>query len=106
MNENRFDPCASHCPVAKAAQLLEGRWTTRIVRDLLGGTKRYSQLLHSLERISPKVLSARLQFLEQQGIVHKTTYPEVPPRTEYYLTARGEKLRPIIEAMAEFGTQL
>ncbi len=105
MTENRHDPCATSCPVAKAAHILDGRWTSRIVRDLLSGKKRYSELLHSLTDISPKVLSARLNFLEQEGIVSKTTYPEIPPRTEYQLTARGEKLRAVIDAMAEFGKQ-
>ncbi len=102
----KADPCAGSCPVGRAAQILDGRWTTRIVRDLLPGRRRYSELLRSLAGISPKVLSARLHFLEEEGVVSKTTYPEVPPRTEYELTARGYRLQPVIAAMAAFGQSL
>lgn len=100
----RTDPCADSCPVGRAARLLDGRWTTRIVRDLLAGKRRYSELQRSLAGVSPKVLAARLRFLEEEGCIVKTVYPEVPPRTEYELTEKGRKLRPIIEAMAAFGT--
>lgn len=99
-------PCQPDCPVARAARILDGRWTTRILRDLLGGTRRYSALLRSLSGISPKVLSQRLRFLEQEGIIHKTTTPTVPPRTDYTLTPLGEQIRPVVEAMAVFGGRL
>ena len=100
------DPCADYCPVGRAARILDGKWTTRIVRDLLPSKRRYSELLHSLTGISPKVLAARLRFLESEGMIAKKTYPEVPPRTEYQLTAKGKRLQPIIEAMAQFGAGL
>jgi DNA-binding HxlR family transcriptional regulator len=96
-------PCESSCPVAKTSVLIEGKWTTRIIRDLLSGKKRYSQLQRSLTGISPKVLAERLRFLEEQGLITKTIYPVVPPHTEYELTAHGHGLRVIIEAMAQFG---
>lgn len=99
-------PCLPDCPVAKAARVLDGRWTTRILRDLLGGTRRYSDLLHSLSGISPKMLSQRLRFLEQAGLIRKTTHPVVPPRTDYTLTPLGEQIRPVVEAMAVFGGKL
>jgi DNA-binding HxlR family transcriptional regulator len=99
----KVDPCADSCPVARAAQILDGRWTTRIIRDLLSGTKRYSDLQHSLTGISPKVLAERLRMLEKEGIVTKKTFPTVPPRTDYTLTKKGQALAPIIEAMATFG---
>ncbi len=96
--------CESSCPVAKTAALLEGKWTTRIIRDLLPGKKRYSELQRSLSGISPKVLADRLRFLEQKGLIAKTVYPVVPPHTEYELTiACGYGLRVVIEAMAQFG---
>ncbi len=98
--------CTDTCPVAKAASVIDGRWTTLIVRDLLPGKKRYSQLLTSLQGISPKVLADRLRFLEAQGILLKTTYPVVPPKTEYELTDKGRKLQAVIEAMAAFGASL
>ena len=97
--------CPIDCPVARTAALLDGRWTTRIVRDLLPGKRRYSELLHSLQGISPKVLAARLRFMEEQGLLVKTIYPEVPPKTEYTLTAKGQRLQPVIAAMAAFGVQ-
>ena len=100
------DGCNGTCPVARTAHIIDGKWTTQIVRDLLQGKKRYSELLHSLRGISPKVLAARMRFLEQQGLVTKTIYPEVPPRTEYELTARGLQLRSVIAAMAEFGMSI
>ena len=100
----KIDPCAQSCPVARAAELLDGRWTTRIVRDLLSGTKRYSDLQRSLDGISPKVLADRLRMLENEGILTKKIYPTVPPKTEYTLTSKGHALGPVIAAMAAFGT--
>lgn len=98
--------CSGSCPVSKAARVIDGKWTTQIVRDLLQGKRRYSELMRSLPGISPKVLAARLRFLEQQGLLIKTIYPEVPPHTEYQLTERGFRLRGVIAAMAEFGLTL
>lgn len=98
--------CDDSCPVRRTAQIIDGKWTTQIVRDLLPGKKRYSELQQSLAGISPKVLAARLRFLEQQGIVAKTIYPEIPPRTEYRLTTLGRKLQGVIAAMADFGMKL
>lgn len=98
--------CTVTCPVAKTARLIDGRWTTLIVRDLLSGTKRYSELLASLTGISPKVLADRLRFLEAQGVLTKTIYPVIPPKTEYTLTARGRRLQAVIQAMADFGQSL
>lgn len=96
-------PCDDSCPVARTARLIEGKWTTRIVRDLLMGKKRYSELQRSLAGISPKVLAERLRFLEEAGVIEKTIYPVVPPHTEYQLTEKGLKLRDVIAAMARFG---
>ena len=104
--KNKPDPCAAACPVGRAAGILDGRWTTRIVRDLLPGKRRYSELLRTLSGISPKVLAARLRFLENEGVITKTIYAEVPPRTEYELTAKGKSLQPVIKAMAVFGNLL
>ncbi len=95
--------CDSTCPVQKTANILDGKWTTLIVRDLLGGKKRYSELQRSLSGISPRLLAARLRMLEQHGMLTRTAYPTVPPTTEYELTALGQGLRDVIEAMARFG---
>ena len=99
-------PCAEECPVRKTSGIIEGKWTTLIVRDLLGGKKRYSELQRSLEHISPKLLAARLRMLEQNKLVKRTVFATVPPTTEYQLTPLGRKLEKVIKAMADFGSQL
>ncbi|MCB9994356.1 MAG: helix-turn-helix transcriptional regulator [Hyphomicrobiaceae bacterium] len=98
--------CEPDCPVARTADIISGKWTTLIIRDLLSGTKRYSQLQKSLAGISPRMLAERLNMLAEHGIVSKTIYPTVPPKTEYSLTDRGLALGPMIEAMAVFGESL
>lgn len=102
----RTGHCAPSCPVARTAAIIEGKWTTLVVRDLLSGTKRFGQLLASLEGISPKVLTERLRMLEAHGLVTKVTYPCVPPKTEYTLTRAGQKLETVIQAMTNFGLSL
>lgn len=103
---NQDSQCADDCPVRKTADILEHKWVTLIIRDLLGGKKRYSELQKSLQGISAKVLSERLQQLESNGVISRTVYPTVPPSTEYALTALGQKLESVIRAMQEFGSQL
>lgn len=98
--------CAPDCPVARTADIIGGKWTTLIIRDLLSGTKRYSQLQRSLEGISPRMLAMRLSMLEEHGLIGKRIYPTVPPKTEYSLTAKGRTLEPVIAAMAAFGMTL
>lgn len=98
--------CADDCPVRLTAQLIDGKWTTLIVRDLLSGKKRYSELMRSLGGVSPKMLAARLRFLEEQGLVTRRVFPVVPPKTEYQLTPLGRRLEKVIRAMAEFGAAL
>ena len=98
--------CDNDCPVARAAAVLSPKWTTLIFRDLLGGTRRYSELQASLVGISPKILAERLRLLEGEGLVRRDLFPTVPPRTEYSLTALGRKAEPVIMAMATFGNQL
>ncbi len=100
------ESCGEECPVAKASDVLSGKWTTLIFRDLLSGTKRYSELQRSLAGVSPRMLAARLSMLEEAGLVSKTIYPTVPPKTEYSLTARGRKVEPVIASMAAFGATL
>lgn len=102
----RSTACEVECPVQKTAQIIDGKWTTQIVRDLLPGKKRYSELLSSLSGISPKILAQRLRLLEAKGLVKKTLFAEVPPRTEYELTHLGLELRGVIREMARFGELL
>jgi DNA-binding HxlR family transcriptional regulator len=98
--------CEIFCPVQKTAKILDGKWTTLIVRDLIGGKKRYSELQRSLSGISPRLLAARLRLLEQNGLLTRTVYSTVPPTTEYELTGLGYGFREVIEAMAKFGSQI
>lgn len=100
------EACDANCPVRKTAEIIDGKWTTLIVRDLLTGKKRYSELLRSLEGISPKMLAARLKYLEERGILARTLYPTVPPKTEYQLTKLGLELKAVVIAMDTFGRNL
>jgi DNA-binding HxlR family transcriptional regulator len=95
-----------NCPIQRAANVLEGKWTMLILRELLSGTKRFGELRAEIPGVSPKTLTERLRILEEQGILFRTIYPEIPPRVEYSLTGLGEKVRPIIEAMSVWGVNL
>ena len=92
-----------HCPVTACADILSGKWTILLVRDLADGRSRFCELERSLEGISPRTLSLRLRALEEYGIVERRTFPEVPPRVEYSLTEKGRALVPIIEDMRAYG---
>jgi DNA-binding HxlR family transcriptional regulator len=91
------------CGVTACAEILSGKWTILLIRDLADGRSRFSELERSLEGISPRTLSLRLRALEEQGIVERRTFPEVPPRVEYSLTEKGLGLIPIIEDMRAYG---
>jgi DNA-binding HxlR family transcriptional regulator len=82
-----------------------GKWTLLVIRDLAEGRSRFCELERSLEGISPRTLSLRLRALEEQGIVDRHTFPEVPPRVEYALTAKGRALLPLIEDMRTYGRE-
>lgn len=105
---NLPDPaaCDAHCPVRRTSDLVGHKWTTLIVRDLLPGKRRYSELQRSIGGISPRVLAQRLRELEEAGLVDRTVHPTVPPTTEYELTKLGRKLKIVIQAMAEFGVAM
>ena len=98
--------CTDECPVKKTALLIEGKWTTLVVRELLPGKKRFSEILRALDGISPKVLTARLRLLESRKLITRTVYPTIPPKTEYALTEHGQKLEKVLIAMAVFGETL
>ena len=93
------------CPIERTVNILEGKWTLLILRELFTGTKRFGELRSALPGVSPKTLSERLRILEKQGIVGRRIYPEVPPRVEYFLTDLGQTLSPIIESLRDWGTQ-
>src|SRR5437764_13499291 len=93
------------CPVCRTAEIVCGKWTLLVVRDLSEGRSRFCELERSLGGISPRTLSLRLRALEEQGIVVRQTFPEVPPRVEYALTAKGRALLPLIEDMRTYGRE-
>lgn len=95
----------SNCPVCRTAEVVCGKWTLLVIRDLAAGSSRFCELERSLEGISPRTLSLRLRALEDEGIVERHTYPEVPPRVEYALTEKGEALVPLIEDMRSYGSR-
>ena len=89
----------SDCPVCRTAEIVCAKWTILIVRDLADGRSRFCELERSLAGISPRTLSLRLRALEEEGIVERRTYPEVPPRVEYALTEKGRALEPAVRAL-------
>src|SRR6201988_5132389 len=93
------------CPVCRTVEIVCGKWTLLVIRDLAAGPSRFCELERSLEGISPRTLSLRLRALEAEGIIERRTYPEVPPRVEYELTTKGRALVPMIDHMRRYGRQ-
>jgi DNA-binding HxlR family transcriptional regulator len=91
------------CPVATTVQFVGSKWKLLILRNLLQRPWRFNELRKSLEGISQKVLTDSLRSMEEDGIITRTVYPEVPPRVEYALSELGESMRPIITAMEQWG---
>ncbi|WP_295095059.1 helix-turn-helix domain-containing protein [uncultured Catenibacterium sp.] len=91
------------CPVETTLTLIGNKWKVLIMRDLLTGTKRFGELKKSLRSVSQKVLTAQLRAMEEDGLIHREVYAEVPPRVEYSLTELGWSLKPILDAMVIWG---
>jgi DNA-binding HxlR family transcriptional regulator len=89
--------------VSSCAEIISGKWTLLVIRDLAEGPQRFCELERSLAGISPRTLSLRLRALEDCGVVARRTYPEVPPRVEYGLTEKGRALVPLIDDMRTYG---
>ena len=92
------------CPVATTVELIGSKWKILILKHLLNRTMRFNELHRELAGVSQKVLTSTLKAMVEDGIVVRTAYPEVPPRVEYRLSELGESMRPLIQAMAEWGT--
>ena len=93
------------CPVETTLTLISDKWKVLILRDLLPGTKRFGELKQSVGNVSQKVLTAQLRQMEDSGLLTRTVYPEVPPRVEYTLTELGYSLKPILDAMWNWGEE-
>ena len=91
------------CPVATTVQLIGNKWKLLIIRNLLQRPWRFNELQRSLEGISQKVLTDSLRSMEQDGIITRTVYAEVPPRVEYALSELGKSMRPILDSMQAWG---
>ncbi len=93
------------CLVETTLTLISDKWKVLILRDLLPGTKRFGELKKSVGNVSQKVLTAQLRQMEDSGLLTRTVYPEVPPRVEYTLTELGYSLKPILDAMWNWGEE-
>lgn len=91
------------CPVETTLTLIGDKWKVLILRDLMPGTKCFGELKKSIGTVSQKVLTAQLRDMEANGLVHREVYAEVPPRVEYSLTELGQSLKPILDAMWNWG---
>lgn len=91
------------CPVETTLTLISDKWKVLILRDLLPGAKRFGELKKSIGHVSQKVLTAQLRQMEESGLITRTVFPEVPPHVEYSLTDLGYSLKPILDAMWDWG---
>ena len=91
------------CPVETTLMLIGDKWKVLILRDLMSGTKRFGELKRSVGGISQKVLTSNLRDMEDNGLVTREVFAEVPPRVEYSLTEIGHSLKPIIDSMMDWG---
>lgn len=98
-----MDKTLPACPVETTLSLISDRWKVLIIRDLLGGTRRFGELRKSVGNVSQKVLTANLRSMEEDGLLTRRVYAEVPPRVEYTLTETGMSLRPVLDAMWAWG---
>jgi DNA-binding HxlR family transcriptional regulator len=103
MNYKRTVRENEQCTVERTLEVIGNKWTTLILRDLLHGTKRFGELRNNLSGISPKTLTDRLRYLEEQGVLTRKIHPEIPPKVEYSLTKKGKDLGKIIFEMSKWG---
>ena len=105
MNEASAKKELPACPVETTLTLIGDKWKVLILRDLMPGTKRFGELKKSIGSVSQKVLTAQLRDMEKSGLIDRKVYAEVPPRVEYSLTELGQSLKPILDAMWNWGKE-
>ncbi len=93
------------CPVETTLMLIGNKWKILILRDLMGGTKRFGEIKKSISGISQKVLTSHLRDMEEKGLVNRVVYAQVPPKVEYSLTDTGRSLKPVLDAMRNWGLE-
>jgi DNA-binding HxlR family transcriptional regulator len=96
----------AHCPIEIALEVIGGMWKVIVVRELLTGTKRYSELHRGLKHATHKMLAQQLRQLEADGVVDRKVYPQVPPKVEYSLTPLGRQLAPLLDSMNGWGARV
>ena len=106
MSETKTAKDLPVCPVETTLMLIGDKWKVLILRDLLPGTKRFGELKKSIGSVSQKVLTAQLRDMEENGLVSRKVYAEVPPKVEYSLTELGQSLKPILDSMWNWGGEL
>lgn len=105
MNQQKTAKELPTCPVETTLTLIGDKWKVLILRDLLPGTKRFGELKKSIGNVSQKVLTAQLRDMEQNGLINRKVYAEVPPRVEYSLTELGMSLKPVLDALWNWGEE-
>ena len=105
MSEQKNAKPLPACPVETTLTLIGDKWKVLILRDLMDGTKRFGELKKSIGSVSQKVLTAQLRDMEESGLLSRKVYAEVPPRVEYTLTDLGYSLKPILDAMWNWGEE-
>ena len=105
MSEQKSVKDLTACPVETTLTLIGDKWKVLILRDLMPGTKRFGELKKSIGNVSQKVLTAQLRAMEESGLLTRTVYAEVPPRVEYTLTELGKSLKPILDALWNWGEE-
>lgn len=101
--EYNFNLDMEPCPVETTVNLISNKWKVLILRELLSGTKRFGELRRGIGGVSQKVLTENLRTMESDGLVDRIEYDENPPKVEYKLSALGDSLKPVIEAMQNWG---
>ena len=100
----KCDP--AHCTIEVALEVIGGMWKVIVVRELLKGTRRYSELFRGVKHATHKMLALQLRQLEHDGVVNRVVYPQVPPKVEYSLTPLGRELGPLLESMSTWGERV
>jgi len=103
MENTKINKKKANCPAETTIKAIAGRWKVLILRELFQGVKRFGQLQRNLNGVTQKMLTQQLRELEEDGIVQRKVYPEVPPKVEYSLTEKGHNLQPILQVMHEWG---
>lgn len=109
-NDKTMEPKADNdtrltCEVEITLEIIGGRWKVLIIRELMSGVKRFGELQRALPGITQKMLTQQLREMEDDGIIHREVYPQIPPKVEYSLTPLGQSLQPILNAMHEWAVK-